>query len=147
MAEPTPSDPKSPGLDRVLVVDDDTAVRGLVQIALGDLGGLSVLACGSGAEARSRVPAFQPDLMVLDMQLPDIDGPGLAAWVRALPGLEDTPSVLLTGRPEAVQRLVDPDGAVVAVLGKPFDPIGLADALRAIWAVHRERCLDRRGRA
>jgi len=133
--EPGDRDPKA--VERVLVVDDDSAVRGLVQVALSELGGLTVLTCGSGVEARSKASAFKPDLLLLDMQLPDTDGPTLATSVRGLPGLARTPGVLLTGRPEAARHLADPDGAIVAVLAKPFDPVGLADLIRDIWARHR----------
>lgn len=133
-------------MKRVLVVDDDPAVRGLVQVALSELGGLTVLTCGSGADARAKASAFKPDLLLLDMQLPDTDGPSLATCVRGLPGLEETPGVLLTGRPEAARDLVDPNGAVVAVLAKPFDPVGLADLIGDIWARHRRHIRETGGR-
>jgi CheY-like chemotaxis protein len=119
-------------LTRVLIVDDDSAMRDLIQVALVEIGGLSALACGSGSEALSRAPAFRPDLVLADMQLPDTDGAALAVGMQTLPMLDGVPTVILTGRPEVVRRSLSPEGPVIGVLGKPFDPLNLARDLNAL---------------
>lgn len=125
-------------LCRVLLVEDDAAVRGLANVALADLGGLEVLACGSGTEAIRVAPLFAPHAMVLDVQLPDTDGPRLAERLRALPGMEAVPAILLTGRPETVTSTVSPRTGIIGVLPKPFDPLTLADTVRGLWQTWRE---------
>lgn len=124
----------SAALTRVLVVDDDSAVRDLIRVALVEIGGLSALTCGSGTEALGRASDYRPDLLLVDMQLPDTDGAALAAGLRTLPGLAALPAVVLTGRPEPVRRTLVAGGAVIGVLGKPFDPLTLADDLRLMVA-------------
>ena len=122
-------------LTRVLIVDDDSAMRDLIQVALVEIGGLSALACGSGGEALSRASEFRPDLLLADMQLPDTDGTALAAGMRTLPMLDALPTVILTGRPEVVRRSLPASGPVIGVLAKPFDPMTLARDLRTLVAV------------
>lgn len=121
-------------LTRVLIVDDDSAMRDLIQVALVEIGGLSALACGSGSEALSRAPDFRPDLLLADMQLPDTDGAALAVGMRALPMLDGLPTVILTGRPDVVRRSLSPAGPVIGVLAKPFDPLNLARDLNTLLA-------------
>ncbi|MBB4284908.1 response regulator [Roseospira goensis] len=125
-------------LRTVLVVEDDEAVRSLVAAALGDIGGLDVRSCGSATEALAVVSDVAPDLFLLDVQLPDMDGAALAGALRTRPGLAGTPTVLLTGRPDLAERMRHDDAAIIGVLGKPFDVFALADALRAVWTAWRD---------
>lgn len=120
---------------RVLVVEDDTAVRGLLEVVLAEFGGFAVLACGSGTEALARAGGFAPDLFLLDMQLPDATGTDLSRRLRALPGLSGCPTVLLTGRPDSVEPCRQSDAGIVGILAKPFNPLHLADTLRAFCRI------------
>jgi DNA-binding response OmpR family regulator len=121
------------GLMRVLVVEDDPAVRGLAEVALRDLGGFEVLSCGCAAEALRLGPAFDPQLLVLDMQLTDLEGPALSRAYRDA-GVGDPPvTILLTGRPDLGEKARRTDTGIIGVLGKPFDPLSLADRVRDMW--------------
>ncbi|SDE29941.1 response regulator [Rhodospira trueperi] len=130
------------GLRRVLVVEDDPAVRGLAEVALRDLGGFEVLSCGCAVEALRLGPAFDPQLLVLDMQLSDLEGPALSrAYRDALTG--DAPAtILLTGRPDLGEKVRRTDPGIIGVLGKPFDPLSLADRVRDVWRHWRKESLS-----
>lgn len=122
------------GLCRVLYVDDDPDIREIAGIALETVGGLSVRLCASGPEAIREAPAFEPDLIMLDVMMPDMDGPETLQSLRGIPTLEKVPAVFLTAKvhPEDIEHLRRLD--VVDVLTKPFDPMTLAQTLTNIWA-------------
>lgn len=128
----------APHLSRVLVVEDEAALRGLLEVSLQDLGGIASLTCATGAEALAQAPDFAPDLMVVDVQLTDGDGIALIAALHAHPALADVPAVVLTARPATAQnRIVGIDG-IAGLLSKPFDPISLPATLTRLWLNWRE---------
>ena len=121
-------------LEKVLFVDDDPAIRDLIDVALSTVGGLSVRGFASGEEAVSAAQDFAPQLLLLDVMMPDMDGPMTMSALKSLDGLEEAPAVFLTAKVHGkeVERLMEL--GAVKVLPKPFDPMTLADDLRAIWA-------------
>jgi CheY-like chemotaxis protein len=120
-------------LRRVLVVDDAPDICLLARMALERVGGLEVMVCNSGEAALDAALAFQPDLVLLDVMMPGWDGPQTLAAFRARADLAHLRCVFFTARqdPWEMERLAafDPLG----VIGKPFDPMKLADELRALW--------------
>ena len=118
---------------RVLYVEDEPDIQVVVQLAL-ELGGMVVQVCGSGQEALLVAVEFGPDVLLLDVMLPGMDGPTTRAALAQLPGLADVPAVFMTAKvhPAEVQRLMA-TGAV-GVITKPFDPLSLPDELRAFLA-------------
>jgi CheY-like chemotaxis protein len=120
-------------LKRVLLVEDDPDVRAVVCLCLEQLGGLTLLACGSAHEALERARAFAPDLIVLDVMMEGMSGPDALAALRARPDTRGVPVVFLTARttPGEVQgyeRL-----GCLGVIPKPFEPALLPEQLQALW--------------
>ncbi len=122
------------GLQRILMVDDDSDIRTVAEISLTAVGGFTVEVCGSGREALERAPAFGPDLILLDVMMPGMDGPTTLKGLREIPALAQTPVIFMTAKvqPQEVAQLVA--CGALDVLAKPFDPMALPDALRRIWA-------------
>ena len=120
-------------LERVLCVEDEEDIRKIEVIALESLGGLKVRACGSGAEAIKEAPDFSPQIILLDVMMPGMDGPTALKSLRTIPGLEETPVVFVTAKvhPDEIKYYLDM--GAVDVICKPFDPTTLAAQLRAIW--------------
>lgn len=123
-------------LNRILCIDDAADIRAVLQVALGMIGGFSVQLCASGSEAAETAVDFQPDLILLDVMMPDMDGPETLAALRKLPGLAQTPVVFMTGQdqPEQVEQL-RALGAL-GILPKPFNPAELASQIKALWSLH-----------
>ena len=114
---------------RVLLVDDEADIRTIAELCLGELGGYDVMVAASGAEAVELARVTTPDVIVVDMMMPGMDGPTTLAALRALPALTHTPAVFLTARstpPDAKAH------GACGVIRKPFDPMALADQLRAM---------------
>ena len=120
-------------LQRVLLADDEPDVLEVSRIALETVGGFEVAVCSSGAELLQRLPDFCPDLVVIDVMMPDMAGPGGLARVRQLPAFADTPVVFLTGVINGVELKALRDSGAADVILKPFDPMTLADRISGIW--------------
>ncbi len=121
------------GLKRILCVEDEADIRTVAELALASVGGFTVLLCASGAEAIEKARAFKPDLMLLDVMMPGMDGPDTLKALRALPGLKAVPAVFLTAKalPSEIARYKKL--GALDVIAKPFDPMTLAENVRRIW--------------
>ncbi|WP_181296051.1 response regulator [Pseudomonas sp. Q2-TVG4-2] len=121
-------------LQRILHVEDVPSIRVVTRIALEKLGGFQVLSCASGLEALEQAQRFAPDMILLDVMLPQMGGMELLRQLSPQIDLQRTPVVLLTGQPngpadaDELQRL-----GVRKLLQKPFDPLQLATQLQEIW--------------
>ncbi len=120
-------------LTTVLCVDDDADILAVVSLALRTLGGLTVHAAGSGAEALALLKRERVDLVLLDVMMPEMDGLEALAVMRQDPTLAHVMVVLMTARVQLYERARPPDG-VQAVIAKPFDPVSLPNRLQTIWA-------------
>jgi len=120
-------------LKKVLCVEDDADIRTVAELALAEVGGFEVLLCRSGAEALAKAAGFKPDVMLLDVMMPGMDGPDALRALRALPGLASVPAVFLTAKalPSEVARYRRL--GALDVIAKPFDPMTLADQVKRIW--------------
>jgi two-component system OmpR family response regulator len=121
-------------LSRILFVEDDPDIQVVATLALESLGGFRVLACSSGAEALSRFAELAPDLVLLDVMMPGMDGPATLEALRRLPGGSTTPVVFMTARVQAHEVSRYKALGAVEVISKPFDPMRLAEVVREIWS-------------
>jgi two-component system, OmpR family, response regulator len=120
-------------LERITYVEDEPDIRSITEFALTQLGGFSLSVCASGPEALAATPDFNPDLIILDVMMPGMDGVETFKRLRAIPQLADTPVIFMTAK--AMKQEIDRYRALGAagVIPKPFDPLTLADRVRAIW--------------
>jgi CheY-like chemotaxis protein len=114
----------------ILLVDDNPLMQQLMERFLGDLG-YSVAAAGRADEAIALARDSAPALFLLDMHLPDLDGPDVLQALRALPGCATTPAIAMSGMDEGAMPPVRAAG-FVAYLSKPID----LDLLEATVARH-----------
>ncbi|MFN4156221.1 MAG: response regulator [Paracoccaceae bacterium] len=123
-------------LQRILHVDDAEDVLFIANMALKMVGQFDLLQCSSGKQAIAEAEAFRPDLFLLDFMMPEMDGRETLHELRKLPGLSDVPVVFMTARVSAeFSNGLRRDGAL-DVIAKPFDPMTLADQLRALWQTY-----------
>lgn len=120
-------------LRSILYVEDEPDIREIAKIALEMVGGFSVVMCASGEEALKKAKGTTPDLLLLDVMMPGMDGPTTLKALRKLPELTDTPVIFMTAKVQPKE--VDEYKAMGAldVIPKPFDPMALAHNLREIW--------------
>jgi CheY-like chemotaxis protein len=116
---------------KILYVEDEADIREIAAFALEDEG-FEIEFCESGERALDTAKTFHPDMILLDVMMPGMDGPTTLENLRKLPGLESTPVIFLTAKvqPREVQQLFEL--GAVEVIAKPFDPMKLADQIRTI---------------
>ncbi len=112
----------------VLVVDDEPLIREVVARYLAREG-FRVVECGDGESARLLVQRHDPDLVVLDVMLPGVDGLEVCRWIRAR---SETPVILLTARGEETDRIVGLELGADDYVVKPFSPRELAVRARNV---------------
>lgn len=125
-------------LKRILHIEDVPSIQIVTRIALERIGGFEVLSCASAQAALDEVRTFAPDLILLDVMLPQMDGIELLRQLAGLVDLQQTPVVLLTGHLERERLAELQQMGVREVLQKPFDPLQLTAQLRAIWEAEHE---------
>jgi len=115
----------------VLHVDDEPDIREVAGFALEMDPELSVRSVGSGQEALEVLSSGEAiDVILLDVMMPELDGPGTLERLRGLPGHAETPVIFMTARAQAHELDRFLSLGAIAVIIKPFDPMTLAQQLR-----------------
>lgn len=115
----------------VLHVDDEPDIREVAAFALEMDPEIVVRSAGSGREALALLDAgVVADVIVLDVMMPELDGPGTLAQLRLRPGLERTPVIFMTARAQSHELDRFLSLGATAVIIKPFDPMTLARQVR-----------------
>jgi CheY-like chemotaxis protein len=115
---------------RVLHVDDEPDIREVVELSLGLDPEFTVRSCPSGSDAIAAAAEWSPDLILLDVMMPGMDGPTTLSHLKASPKTSSIPVIFMTAR--AQQRELEQFRALGAngVIPKPFDPLTLAASVR-----------------
>lgn len=126
-------------LKRISYTDDEPDIRAIAQIALEDIGGFEMQMCSGGQETVERVPVFQPDLILLDMMMPGMDGVQTFKALKAMPEIADIPIIFMTAKVQSHEVASYMELGAAGVIPKPFDAITLAQDLQEIWQRHPAR--------
>lgn len=122
--------------NNILVVDDSPTMRRMVITSLGALGSVKSTQAGSGLEAIERLAIEPVDLMVLDLNMPDMHGMEVIDFVRSHQAYRDIPIVVLTTKGEESSRREALAAGANRYLTKPFDPRQLADVVGSLLKAH-----------
>ena len=119
-------------IDNILMVDDDSYIRKIAEISLRKVGKWNVQLASSGKEALELVQLQNPDVIIMDVSMPELDGPATFARLQANNLTADIPVIFLTGRVlndeiEEYRKL-----GVAGVINKPFDPMKLPEEIRRL---------------
>lgn len=120
-------------LQKILYVEDEPDIQTVAAMALESLGGFELLICSSGDEALAKAPSFAPDMILLDVMMPGMDGPTLLKALRSMPKLTSTPVVFMTAKVQPQELAHYRSLGALDVIHKPFDPMTLTDQVRDIW--------------
>lgn len=120
-------------LKNILLIDDDIDIQEIVKLALGSIGGFSVEVCSSGAEFLKKVPSIFPQIILLDVMLPNMDGLTIFHKLREIPKFANTPVVFLTAKVQYHEVEKYKNLGAADVISKPFDPMTLSDTVFNIW--------------
>ncbi len=120
-------------LKKILYVEDETDIMAIAKIALEDLGGFTVKYCNSGKEALEVAQSFEPDLFLLDVMMPVMDGPALLKELRKIDTLKKVPTIFMTAKVQGSEIEQYKKMGAIEVIAKPFDPMTLSDLIKTSW--------------
>lgn len=116
---------------RVVIIDDDPDLRGLIKLTLEFTAGWEVTPAEDGATGIETVRSMKPDAVVVDLMMPGMDGYEVCRRLKGDPDTRDIPVVMLTARKQLDQRQLSESGAA-GVVFKPFEPDELAGQVSAL---------------
>lgn len=126
-------------LNDILYVEDDEDIRELVRISLENTSDYKINLCASGQEAIDISDNISPQLVILDVMMPDVDGLAVLKHYQSLPKFQNTPFVFLTAKIRDDEIKHYQSLGISELISKPFDPIKLGDRIDDIWHKHNEK--------
>lgn len=120
-------------LERILVAEDDVDIRRILSVSLESIGGFELKLCASGEQTLAEALTFRPDLILLDVMMPGMDGIETLHAIRDNPRLKTIPVVFLTAKVQTTEVDQYQSLGVESVIPKPFDPMRLKTQLNDIW--------------
>ena len=128
----------NPALQKILLVEDEDDIRSIAKLALEKIGHFTVGYCSSGKEALQVAEGFAPDLMLLDMMMPGMDGIQTFHALKQIPALKDVPVVFMTAKVQKHEVDQYLKLGAIGVIPKPFNAITLASELTQLWSAQHE---------
>lgn len=120
-------------LEKILYVEDDEDIAFLTVITLEDIGGFQVQHCNSGAKAIEAMQSYAPQLLLLDVMMPGMDGCETLEYIRLMPEGKNVPAVFMTAKSQVHEQEAYIKRGAVGVISKPYDPEIICDTLRTLW--------------
>ena len=115
----------------VLVVDDDPVIQRLLQVNF-EMDDYIVLTAGDGEEGLQRAREDRPDIVLLDVMMPKMDGIAVAKALRGDPDTAELPIIMLTAKAQAADIQAGRDVGVDIYVTKPFDPLELIETVKGL---------------
>jgi CheY-like chemotaxis protein len=119
-------------ISKVLLVDDEPDIRRIAHLSLHRVGKLQVVMASSGAEALELAPRERPDVVLLDVMMPELDGPSTFQRLRASAATAGIPVIFMTAKAQKHEVEAFRALGAAGVIPKPFDPMTLAAEVRRI---------------
>ncbi len=125
-------------LRRIMHVEDDPSIQTVARVALEAVGGFEVCTCSGGQEALDRFESFAPQLILLDVMMPTMDGPSTLRNLQQQFDLTKIPVVFMTAKVQTNE--IESYKALGAsdVVVKPFDLMKLSEQIQGIWLSHQQ---------
>jgi len=117
---------------RILLIDDEDDIREIATLAFESAGGFEVLTADGGLAGVEQARTHRPDVVLLDVMMPEHDGPSTVALLRARADTAEIPVIFLTAKVQAADKRNLLALGAKGIISKPFDPMTLPDAVRAI---------------
>lgn len=121
---------------KILYVEDEPDIRNIAKIAMESLGGFTICECESGAKALENVSAFQPDLIILDVMMPGMNGVETLHRLRDMPEAKDIPALFMTAKVQSSEVNDYLEAGALDVIAKPFNPMELPTQIQSLWNVY-----------
>ncbi|MER2519301.1 MAG: response regulator [Bdellovibrionales bacterium] len=129
----------APRLQKIMCIDDEPDILDIVKICLEAGGGYEVVTCSSGKEVLDQIGDIKPDLVLLDILIPAMDGVTIFGKLRGYSSLKAVPIIFITAmvQPKEVSTYIEIGAA--GVIMKPFDPMKLPAEVESLWKSFHDR--------
>jgi two-component system alkaline phosphatase synthesis response regulator PhoP len=117
---------------RILIIDDEHDIRAVAQLTLKTIGGWNVLSASSGHQGLDKAAEEQPDAILLDVMMPDMDGIETFCALKANPTTQSIPVILMTAKVQAAEQRRFAELDVAGIITKPFKAIKLPEQIAQI---------------
>ena len=114
---------------KILIIDDESDIREVAAMSLEAVQGWGVVQASSGTEGMRVAEERKPDAILLDVMMPDMDGPSTLRMLKSNSATSGIPVIFLTAKVQSMDRKRLADLGVAAVLSKPFDPMVLGEQI------------------
>ena len=120
-------------LQKILHIDDDTDIRAIAKMSLETLGGYEVISCHSCDAALKELETHTPDFILIDVMMPEIDGPETLDIIRKQEKFRNIPVAFMTAKimDSEIERLRQRD--INGIIKKPFNPTDLCSDIQKFW--------------
>ncbi len=123
-------------LTKILYAEDEADIREIAVLAIEAIGGFEIATCSSGAEVLALANEFQPQLILLDVMMPIMDGPTTLQALKQDLQLKDIPVIFLTAKIMTEEINHFKQMGAIDIIAKPFDPMTLSAQIQEIWNSH-----------
>ena len=120
-------------LQKILYVEDEPEIQEIATMALEHIGNFTVCECCSGKEALEKIEEFDPDLVLTDVMMPEIDGAVLFRKIRQIPKYRNMPIIFMTAKAQNHEIEKYYEIGALDVIVKPFKPVSLSDEIKKAW--------------
>ncbi len=120
-------------LKKILYVEDDEDIAEVATMTLEEIGGFEVKHCISGVQALGNLPKFNPQLILMDVMMPEMDGPQTLKHMQQKGIADKIPVVFMTAKAQTHQQEEYKQMGAVGVIVKPFDPMTLCQQITRLW--------------
>lgn len=120
-------------LKKIFYVEDDIDIATVAKMTMEELGGFELKHSLSGTEALTQMPEFSPQLVLMDMMMPEIDGLEVMKRMRQSDELKNIPVIFMTAKAQVHEQESYISAGALGVILKPFDPVTLCDSINNLW--------------
>lgn len=122
-------------LEKILLVEDEQDIQEVARLSLEAIGSFTVQVCNSGKDALSEAPIFKPDLILLDVMMPGMDGLATLKNLRQSSNtdINNIPVIFMTAKAQTNEMKNYISSGAIGAISKPFDPMTLASQIKEIW--------------
>lgn len=127
---------KVPFINRVMVIEDEPDILTIITMSLESVGGYSTIGCSSGFEALEKIDDFKPDLILLDVMMPGMNGPTTLKAIQEKPDYASIPVIFITAKAQTQEITNYKEIGAIDIIIKPFDPMSLSNVIKGILEKH-----------
>ena len=125
--------------NRILMIEDEKDIQTVAKLALESVGSFIVELCDSGQEAIHTALSFGPDLILLDVMMPGMDGLETLKALRGIPQLSTIPVIFMTAKVQPHEVAQYKKIGALDVISKPFDPMTLSQTVNFLWTQYHDK--------